>query len=138
MKPATIPSAMTIAEAHDLLKANASRCPRIKKLFLRRGTIIVAKAKFTDFSVSKAKDGNLSIGTSYNATGAPWIISYIIYIAAIILLEVLAEEFYWPAIVPWVIWICVLGIDYLVMRHLSKPESDEVMAFINETLDSKR
>ncbi|MDR0293647.1 MAG: zinc ribbon domain-containing protein [Oscillospiraceae bacterium] len=125
----------SITEAHNLLNASVWRCPRIKKVSPRNGFLIL-KARFINYTIT-VKDGNYSVTMPYNRLSVPWIISYILYIGVIIALEVAAEEFDWPAFLPWVVLICVVIIDNIVMGLLSKSESNEVRSFINETLDIK-
>ena len=128
-------NAATGSEAFDLLKKNASLCPKIKDVSLnpKLGNVYI-KGKLLNYSVN-VKDGNIE--WKFNRLSLPYIISIILFIGVYIVHEIAAAEFDWDFYVYWLVWGGYLVLDVVVMRLLAKPEREAVFSYINDTLKSQ-
>jgi len=133
--PASWSSVKTITEVHDLLKANVSHCPRVKKVSLKRHAVALRARRSTTYI--NTKYGDYSISAFHNMASVSWIVSYVIFIAAVLALNYFAWKFSWPLLVPWAVWACIFAINAVVRWLLSRQERKEVATYISETLGIK-
>jgi len=132
--PPTDTNGAAITEkALELLKANMSRCSKIKDVSISivpKG--LVAKGKVSNHTVSFPY-GDVHVESKLKMMFT--IISWAIIIGLWILIRVIAEENSWDEVTFWLVWVPCIILDYGLWKFIVKREAKVVHPFIFDTLE---